>query len=337
MARAIFRDRDLQEIFDEKGWVQVDLLEKDEVDHLLKFYADLPQEKLPEYGFHVSLDKQNKETKRRAVEELIKVIGPKAGKWFENYKVFTAAYVVKESNPKGMVPPHQDWTFVDESQFNSVTVWTPLLDVDMDNGCMGVINGSHKFSQYRRSSPSPQCKMPISDHMFTIFPYLQLVPMKAGQALIFDNRTIHASPPNTTDTPRIAAGIGVTQEEAELIHYYLTPESKPPILEMYKADLDFFLNWSNSSLSDLYNQGKKPDNVTLLGTAPRILPEFSPDDILDLIKSHPDNQMNIPLVEKLAKLFNYNLDGTKKEKPPEPIAAQEPAKGIRGIIKRIFG
>ncbi len=337
---AIFKNPDHQEHFDERGWIVLPLLNDEEVADLRAFYQDLPATDLPEYGFHVSLDKASMEYKEQVMGKLKDTIGPKLEQYFQDYQVFTAAYVVKEHNPKGVVPPHQDWTFVDESKFSSMTVWTALVDTDMDNGCMGVINGSHKYWDYLRASPSPQCKTPISDHMFTLFPYLQLKPMKAGEALIFDNRTIHASPPNTTSEPRLAAGIGVTQAGASLYHHYLLPNEDQKVVERYAVTMDWFKHYNNGMLSDMYNNGQKPTDVDLVGTLPRELPEFSADDILDMIKAHPDNTMNVPLVEKMARLFNYNIDGSKKEEPqPEPEPAPEPVKagGVRGFFKRLFG
>lgn len=338
--QTIFKDPEHQSHFEKNGWLILPLLDEAEVKHLYDFYQALPSTDLPEYGFHVSLDKASMEYKENVMKELRDVIGPKLEQFFTAYKVFTAAYVVKEHNPKGVVPPHQDWTFVDESKFQSMTVWTALVDTHIDNGCMGVINGSHKYWDYLRASPSPQCKTPISDHMFTLFPYLQLKPMKAGEALIFDNRTIHASPPNTTEVPRLAAGIGVTQADADLYHHYLLPNKDQQEVERFAVSMDWFKHYNNGRLSDMYNNGERPTDTESLGILPRKLPEYTADEILEMIKSHPDNQMNVPLVEKMAKLFNYNLDGTKREESqPEPEPQPEPVRagGIKGFIKRIFG
>lgn len=336
--QSLFKDPELQDQFDKNGWVILPLLEAEEVSHLLGFYQALPETDLPDYGFHVSLDKASMDYKEKVMTELQSVIVPKLDKHFQNHQIFTTSYVVKEHNPKGVVPPHQDWTFVDENEYQSMTVWTALVDTDMDNGCMGVINGSHKYWDYLRASPSPQCKTPISDHMFTLFPYLQLKPMKAGEALIFDNRTIHGSPPNTTSEPRIAAGIGVTHANAALYHHYLLPNKEQKEVERFKVDLDWYKRYNNGLLSDMFNNGERPTDTPSAGILPRKLPEFSAEDILEMIKVHPDNTMNVPLVEKMARLFNYNIDGSKKQEPePEPEPEPVPVGGIRGFIKRIFG
>jgi hypothetical protein len=275
------------------------------------------------------------------------VLTPKVEAYFQDFQIFTASYVIKEPNPKGVVPPHQDWTFVDESQYWSGTLWTPLVDVDMDNGCLGVIKGSHKFFDWPRCSPSPQFKTPLGEHMFTIFPYLQLVPMKAGQSILFDNRTIHGSPPNTTESPRLAAGIGVTHKDAQLFHHYLLPGLQPETIETFAITRDFFLEYNNGGLSTLHNQGGTIEGWQAVTRYPVQLPKFTVAEMQDRIKSHPGNVMNVELIEKLARLFNYNLDGTKKEEPappqaPPPVSAQgptasaAPASEKRGFFSRLF-
>lgn len=332
----IFRDAAQQAQFEQDGYIVLDLLSADEVAHLKAYYEQHTPVEKPSYGFHVSLDDNDRAQSMAATEELYRVLTPKVAEIFQDFQVFTASFVIKETNPKGVVPPHQDWTFVDESQYWSGTLWTPLVDVDMDNGCLGVIKGSHKFFDWPRCSPSPQFKTPLGEHMFTIFPYLQLVPMKAGQTILFDNRTIHGSPPNTSDSPRLAAGIGLTHKDAQLFHHYLLPKVQPETIEVFAIQRDFFLHYNNGGLSNLHNNGGSIEGWESVAKYPITLPKFTVEEMQQRIKSHPGNVMNVELIEKLARLFNYNLDGTKKEEPrPEPAPVAQPAP-VPQIEKRSF-
>ncbi len=311
--KQIFKDSEMQAQFERDGFITFDLLTEGEVKHLRDFYAALAEAEVPSYGFHVSLDHSNREQVKAVTEELYKVLEPKAAEIFENHKIFTSSFVVKEHNPKGVVPPHQDWTFVDESEYWSATLWTPLMDVHMDNGALGVIKGSHKFFDWPRCSPSPQFKTPLGEHMFTIFPYLEVIPLKAGQAIMFDNRTIHGSPPNTTEETRLAVGIGVTHKDADLFHHYLLPGEGPAHIEQYAIQREFFLTYNNGNLSKLHDEGGKPEGWALAKNYPLDLPKFSAEEMQEKMKSYPGNGINGPLIEKMARLFNYNMDGTKKE------------------------
>jgi ectoine hydroxylase-related dioxygenase (phytanoyl-CoA dioxygenase family) len=338
--RQIFKDAAQQAQFERDGYIVLDLLDADEVAHLKGFYASHTPAEKPSYGFHVSLDDKDRNQSHAVTEELYRVLTPKVAAWFQDFQIFTASYVIKETNPKGVVPPHQDWTFVDESQYWSATLWTPLVDVDMDNGALGVIKGSHLFFDWPRCSPSPQFKTPLGEHMFTIFPYLQLVPLRAGQSIMFDNRTIHGSPPNTTDHPRLAAGIGITHQDAQLFHHSLMPNVSPQTIEVFSITRDFFLQYNNGSLSDLHNSGGTITGWESVARYPLELPRFSGEELQARIKSHPENVVNVPLIEKMARLFNYNLDGSKKEEPqaqtPPPVQPPAAPAPKRGFLSRLF-
>lgn len=338
--KPVFKDPELQAQFDQNGYVKIPLLGEEDVKKLRDFYASLEKE-IPDYGFHVSMDVKNRDQVIRVSEELKAVLGAQCDRFFQDYRIFTGSYVVKEPNPKGVVPPHQDWTFVDETEYWSATLWTPLQDVDMHNGALGVIHGSSTFFDFSRPSPSPQTPTPLGPHMFSIFPYLDVIEMKAGEALVFNNQTIHASPPNTTENTRLACGIGITHKDAKLYHHYNVPGTDPAQVEVYEIEPDFFLEFNNGMLSEMYNQGKKPEGQKVVRTYELGERNVSNEELMAMIKAHPDAQINGPLIEKMAKLFGYNMDGSKKEEPqPEPVTAgngQPERVGLLGRLKRFLG
>ena len=187
------------------------------------------------------------------------------------------------------------------------------MDVNKNNGALGVIKGSHKLFNYQRQSPSPQAKTVLSPHAFTLFPYVEVIEMKAGEALIFDNRTIHASPPNISGITRIGAGIGITQKDAQLLHYYQVP-GKEEIVNVYSVDETFFPKYNNSVLSDLYNKGQSPSELKLLHSFKKNIPHIPDSEMKALVESLDGVKFNDSLVKELAELYNYNPDGTPKKR-----------------------
>ena len=95
--------------------------------------------------------------------------------------------------------PHQDWTFVDSPDYFSMTVWVALVDTHEQNGALGFIRGSHRFFDKPIGSPSPEFQTCPQGHEALLYEYLEFVPLKAGEAVVFDNRTIHGATPNRTD------------------------------------------------------------------------------------------------------------------------------------------
>ncbi len=308
--RNIFKDPKHQAQYHEKGYVLLPTLEKNEVEKLLSYYKKQEFDNKIEAGFHISLDNQNKELVKEVGQTIKDVLVPKTKDIFDDCQVFTASYVIKEPGLQNIVPPHQDWTFVDENEFCSLTVWTALVDVTEQNGALGVIPGSHKTFNHKRSSPSPQSKSPLADHIFTLFPFIEIVEMKAGETLIFDNRLIHASPPNLSDQARIAVGIGVTQSEAQLKHFYQNPQSGK--LEEYDVDQSFYPWFNNKRLSDFFDAGKSLEGLKKVNEIDRIVPDLSKEEMEALVLKLEGVEYNRAFMERLAKLFNYSLDGEKQ-------------------------
>jgi len=310
----LFKNQEHQTFFEEEGYLVLPLLDENEVKDLYDYYQSLNLIDENGFGFHVSMDNLDKELCIQIREKIWRVILPKLDHYLENYKAFVASYVIKETNPKGVVPAHQDWSFVDEEDkgYCSITCWTALVDTFLDNGCMGVIKGSHKFMQNHRPSPSPQTPVPLSEHMFSIFPYLTTLEMKAGEVLLFDNRTFHASPPNTMDGVRLAAGVGITQKDAKFVHYNLKSDGSKSVLQKYAIDEDFFLKYDNTKLSKMYENGETIQNYELLEELPYVYDDYTSEELVQIIKDR-GNEFNVPMCEKLSVLFGYDMNGEKKK------------------------
>jgi len=320
----IFKDKSKQEFFEKEGYTVFPLLAQDEIRELKEYYESKHLIDENGFGFHISMDNTDKDMCREIRDKVWGVALPRLSEHLENFKPFVASYVVKEVNPKGVVPAHQDWSFADreEEGYCSITCWITLVDTTLDNGEMGVIRGSHKFMQNHRPSPSPQSPVPLSDHMFSIFPYLHTIDMKAGEVLMFDNRTFHASPPNVSSQARIAVGVGVTQKDAQLVHYYMKPDGSFKTMLRYNVDEDFYLKYDNASLSRMYDARQVIEGYGAPTEVPYEFTKYSTDELVDIIKA-AGNTFNIPMTERLAKLFG-NLTGPPKQEEP----VEKPAESI---------
>lgn len=313
----MFIDHEKQVFFEREGYVVFPLLNESEINDLKLYYESLHLKDEHGLGFHVSMDNPDKNLCRTIREKIWNVALPELNKHLKNFKPFVASFVVKEPNPKGVVPAHQDWSFVDKEEegYSSITCWIALVDTNLDNGQMGVIRGSHKFMQNHRPSPSPQTPVPLSEHMFSIFPYLHTIDMKAGEVLMFDNRTIHASPPNTSEQIRLAAGVGITQSDARLVHYYMKPDGTLKTMLRYYVDEEFYLKYENATLAKMFEEKEiiqgygEPLEVSYQYT------QYSSDKLVDLIKG-AGNVFNVPMTEKLTKLFG-NITSPPKNETPE--------------------
>jgi hypothetical protein len=99
-----------------------------------------------------------------------------------------------------------------------------------------------------------------------LYEYLQFVRLKAGEAVVFDNRTIHGATPNRTEQLRLAVAIGMTPREAQLYHYFLVPQSLRGgnrKLAKLKVDPGFFEKNTVASLKKLYDAKLMPPDCEL--------------------------------------------------------------------------
>ncbi len=119
--------------------------------------------------------------------------------------------ILKPAFNGAATPWHQDDAFHRKGSgvLESISIWMPLQDVTVENGCMLYIRGSNHGPLYPHRSPHND---PRIHGLETIsLPDLTncvAVPMRAGDAVIHLSRTLHSAGVNTTDQPRRAYVLG---------------------------------------------------------------------------------------------------------------------------------
>ncbi len=122
---------------------------------------------------------------------------------------------VYNSRPKvpkvaaGAVPWHQDRSYWPGANANPViTVWVPLVDADEVNGCLHIWPRTHNTALMEHHSESVTgtryLEVNVADSALAAFKKIQEVtlPLKAGGAILFNDRCIHMSTPNLSDHVR---------------------------------------------------------------------------------------------------------------------------------------
>jgi hypothetical protein len=70
--------------------------------------------------------------------------------------------------------------------------------------------------------------------------YAKDIPLKAGQAVIFNHKLLHASTPNYSSKDRLAVITTIKPKAAQWFYFTWNDEFKK--VSKYRADLDFFVN-----------------------------------------------------------------------------------------------
>ena len=108
----------------------------------------------------------------------------------------------------GAVPWHQDKSYWPDANANPViTVWIPLVDATLENGCLHIMPRTHKqkILSWHAETYTGTGFTEIDDaYLAELLPEKEPValPAKAGTAILFNDRCIHKSTPNDSEGVR---------------------------------------------------------------------------------------------------------------------------------------
>lgn len=136
----------------------------------------------------------------RVIDLVSNLIGPDVG-------LFSSHFISKEPFTGRRTPWHEDSAYW-EGKFDRldqlVTVWLAIDDTDIENGCMGVIPGTHAngFSEYEAVDASSntfasEIKKGSVDESQALW-----FELKAGTCSLHDARIIHGAGPNKSSRRR---------------------------------------------------------------------------------------------------------------------------------------
>ena len=255
MTPAIFKDAQTQQKFDEDGFVHIKIMSAEDVAELRNLYSEFFPES-PQ-AFHSSSYLGDFEEKKAISDAIVAILMPRIDAIFNDYTVFGAAFLTKNVGQRSQMPMHQDWTIVDENAAIAVNIWTPLQDSDAVNGSLQVLKGSHAFLPVLRA---PSLPFFYDKYQAAIQENLTLLEVKAGEAVILNQATIHASPPNLSQDVRLAITTGLKTKGAPMRFHYAVEPGK---LEVFAMEDDFLLRFEDFH-ADIFERPKFGESLGLI-------------------------------------------------------------------------
>lgn len=230
-------DRQLQR----DGFVTFPLLPRDAVDRLREEYGRLRG--WSGEGFQSDLVIDDAVYRREVNRAIGEVADAAVSARFEGYTPFLHNFLVKFPGGDSDLYIHRDWMYVDERQGHRTYVaWIALEDITGHNGQLRVLRGSHRLDEMLRGT---ELIAPWLSHTDVIEERFLSVPVRAGECIVFDNALVHASFPNHTDRPRVAAAVGMRPVAAQLVHFRRRDEHTA---DRYDVDDDFFCTYTPQGL-----------------------------------------------------------------------------------------
>jgi hypothetical protein len=237
---AIFKDYETQLFFEEKGFVKINFLNYSEVEELSAFYAKNERfHTLTNKLHHTSTDTQNEKLIIEEDQVIKSVFALAIEKTFKNTKALVGCFHIKESGFGSATNIHQDPTFVDDEKYTSANIWVALQDTDTHNGNLFFVAGSNKVSSSLRVTP--EYPLYYSTYIDALKSAAIEVPLKAGEAVVFNNATIHGSTENLSGKIRLAATLLICSQEAQWQIYFNNFTRKEKKIEKYQLDFDTFM------------------------------------------------------------------------------------------------
>ena len=239
--RNLFYDPKLQAEFDRTGYTIIDLFDVEQAASFLQLYDELEGAKgtanTNKNTYELSFFEKDGNTKRRKFDKVYEFMKPYLDSILVRYKPIIINLFNKQHGT-GEVPTHQNWTFVDEKEYTSVSVWCPMQDVSRKNGTLEIVPGTHKVICDYRGPSIPW----VFDNLTDIMKEKYMVPLelKFGQIAILDDSIIHFSGINNTADERKAVQLILKPEEVPTIHCFKSTKDDDEIRIIDVADDYFF-------------------------------------------------------------------------------------------------
>jgi Phytanoyl-CoA dioxygenase (PhyH) len=237
------RDTEAQRRFAREGYAVFPLLDR-ELPRLREMVADIQatlrtDPRWQPRGFDELMYVEDRELRRAVQSEVEWALLPRLAEHVHDPHILVSNVLVKAPAPAAnVVPPHQDYCVVDEpSGFEHAQVWVPLVDVNRVNGCLGVVPRTHRFSYPYRAQGDKTAFESFADRLSGEL--VHWLPLRAGEAVLFAGRTVHASDKNRSAHFRPSVACFLTPADAPLVHYHrLTPTR----VEVFRLERDELRN-----------------------------------------------------------------------------------------------
>jgi ectoine hydroxylase-related dioxygenase (phytanoyl-CoA dioxygenase family) len=239
MKPAIFQNSEIQNQFDEKGFVKLKILDHQIIKDLRSYcLSEFP---VDNKAFFSSSYLNDFEKKKAISDFIIDEVQASFDKEFINHKALGAAFLIKGSGDHSEMPMHQDWSIVDESKYYALNIWIPLIETNETNGCLEVIKGSHLWNENLRA---PTIPFFLNGHQEKLKKHFTQIPTEIGEVIILNQAVIHYSKPNHSTEIRPAITVGLVSSDAPLsLHYW--DKDNPQVIEEFEQKDDFLLRFED--------------------------------------------------------------------------------------------
>ncbi len=239
MTIAIFVDPDVQHDFDRDGYAVIRLLSPERAAAVVAALPSIrcgkdftPNSSKLDHAYHVSLLDPDLAYRDAAWALVQDALRDPLDSVLTGYRMLTGGLLVK---PAGAVslPMHRDWTMLPDVDQVALNVWCPLIDVDENNGGLALLPGSHRLVP---NVEAAHVRPFFADYGDLLAHLSVSLPLAAGEAVIFDYRTIHGSRANRSAQPRPVISSACIPADGQAVTYALDRAGGGARFELFAMD-----------------------------------------------------------------------------------------------------
>lgn len=250
-------ERPFRKELSEIGYTIFDPLDEKVVSEFVDFYHNLQSPILS--GFHPSMFWNDVNLKKIISDKISTVLENWVRNNFPDYKILYGNFMVKEPGENSIMKIHQDWSYVEETQYQSFAIWFPLRDLTSKNGALSMIPKSHLFNNHDRG-PGVHCPFYVNED-FLIENFGKSLYLKRGQPVVWEHHLLHYSPPNLSENSRIAVTAIIVPNDIPVYHYVKNEEKN--LLEQFEIEPDFYVNYKIGSRPEKFAKIKQQKEISI--------------------------------------------------------------------------
>ncbi len=231
---AKFNDASLEEQMNQNGFIRIpDFLSYEQVSCLKDLYSQYHTSIDLQKGMWNSMYDVGAETASIISSKILETVIPELEKTFSSFIAPVASFMSKNPGNHGVCEFHRDFSILDESAFEYRNVWIPLIDIEQQNGALYALKGSHKAFNY----PLPMFeKWPYTNTQEKLFDFATIFSVKAGDLVVYTDRTLHGSMLNLSEKTRPVVHLGLLHPQAKIQYYHLSNN----VVKVFDVPFEFY-------------------------------------------------------------------------------------------------